>query len=143
MKSHSMMGVGRNARATKTWTNRAFSVDDEALYSLRGEFVVKLDAVADQDDGILRHGIAAAVCVPGVSIPDIEQAMTYAIDRARGCQPNWDETRIIMIAMRRAWPGIAEACRRAVSDESTENNPFASSRRLKSVSAQAGAGMET
>lgn len=93
------------------WSNGHFGVDDAAIYSTRGDFVVMLDDVAQVHTRGLRcnrWATLAAVNVPGASLDDIEAAFRVAIDRAGGAQPDWAITRTRMKAMRELFEVIGD-----------------------------------
>jgi hypothetical protein len=103
---------------TDEWENGAFGVDDLALYATRGGFVVPLSQVAKQyAKGLAIHPVVAAAQCGHASLDEIEEAFRYAINRARRTPPDWIATRARMIVVRKCWPTVADACRRAIAGE--------------------------
>ena len=102
----------------KEYSNASFGVDDYALFSAHGPWHVPLDRVAHMHDvQVLWHVMRAAIDLPHVPLDDIEAAFRHAIKRVKGGSVDWPQTMERAGMIRRAWPIIAEGCRKVVAGE--------------------------
>lgn len=105
----------------KDFVNRSFIVDGLALFATKGQWHVLLQDVAELDaDRVSVNAVVCAAYHQRASWDEIESAFRFAI-RRMGENPDavdWVATRERATMIRRAWPIIAEACRKAVAGES-------------------------